>query len=83
MKEIFDFERLKQYVKNNSSKMLFDSMSGGKLNYFYFFQSCFWFNFSSIFLVTGPYVRKIFVEELGLPETCLMNTTPSEDFNGI
>lgn len=32
--------------------------------------------------VTGPYVRKIFVEELGLPKSSVMNVQPSEDFNG-
>jgi phosphoglucomutase len=33
-------------------------------------------------LVTGPYVRRIFVDELGAPEDCCVNTTPLEDFGG-
>ncbi|KAJ2168208.1 hypothetical protein GGF45_005575, partial [Coemansia sp. RSA 551] len=32
--------------------------------------------------VTGPYGRRIFVEELGFPESCLEQCTPLEDFGG-
>ncbi|KAJ2514297.1 hypothetical protein H4217_005831 [Coemansia sp. RSA 1939] len=32
--------------------------------------------------VTGPYGRRIFVEELGFPESCLDQCTPLEDFGG-
>eukprot|EP00160_Parvularia_atlantis_P019741 Unigene7875_Nuclearia_a/m.24189 Unigene7875_Nuclearia_a/g.24189 ORF Unigene7875_Nuclearia_a/g.24189 Unigene7875_Nuclearia_a/m.24189 type:complete len:562 (+) Unigene7875_Nuclearia_a:47-1732(+) len=32
--------------------------------------------------VTGPYSRRIFVDELGLPATSVMNAVPSEDFHG-
>jgi phosphoglucomutase len=32
--------------------------------------------------VTGPYGRAIFVEELGLPESSVMNCTPLPDFGG-
>ncbi|KAJ2850926.1 hypothetical protein IWW36_001552 [Coemansia brasiliensis] len=32
--------------------------------------------------VTGPYGRRIFVDELGFPETSLANCTPLEDFGG-
>jgi len=32
--------------------------------------------------VTGPYVRRIFVEELGAPESNTIRTTPLEDFGG-
>ncbi|XP_075229379.1 phosphoglucose mutase 1 [Lycorma delicatula] len=32
--------------------------------------------------VTGPYVRKIFVEELGAPENNTINIVPKEDFGG-
>ena len=32
--------------------------------------------------VTGPYLKRIFVKELGLPETAVMNAEPSVDFNG-
>ena len=33
--------------------------------------------------ITGPYGRKIFVEELGLPETSIQNCTPLPDFGGL
>lgn len=32
--------------------------------------------------VTGPYGRRIFVKELGLPPTSVMNDTPLPDFGG-
>ncbi|KAJ2666388.1 hypothetical protein IW148_000872 [Coemansia sp. RSA 1199] len=32
--------------------------------------------------VTGPYGRRIFVDELGFPESCLDQCTPLEDFGG-
>lgn len=32
--------------------------------------------------VTGPYGKAIFLKELGLPESSVMNCTPSPDFNG-
>lgn len=32
--------------------------------------------------VTGIYTRRIFVEELGLSNNCLMNDVPKEDFGG-
>ncbi|CAB3359673.1 Hypothetical predicted protein [Cloeon dipterum] len=32
--------------------------------------------------VTGPYVKRIFVEELGAGDDCCVNTTPLEDFGG-
>ena len=32
--------------------------------------------------VQGPYARRVFVEELGAPESCLINGIPKEDFNG-
>lgn len=32
--------------------------------------------------VTGPYVRRIFVDELGAPENNTVNTVPLEDFGG-
>lgn len=61
MKEIFDFESIKTFVRSNPSfKVLIDSMHG----------------------VTGPYVRQIFVHELGLPIESIMNVVPSIDFNG-
>ncbi|KAI8774224.1 phosphoglucomutase [Biomphalaria glabrata] len=32
--------------------------------------------------VTGPYLKKIFVEELGLPADCCLNAEPLPDFGG-
>ncbi|XP_066989333.1 phosphoglucomutase-1 [Macrobrachium rosenbergii] len=32
--------------------------------------------------VTGPYVRRIFLEELGASEDCVVNIVPLEDFGG-
>ncbi|KAM0790211.1 hypothetical protein ACM66B_005525 [Microbotryomycetes sp. NB124-2] len=32
--------------------------------------------------VTGPYAKRIFVNELGLPESSVQNCQPSPDFNG-
>ncbi|KAI8818486.1 uncharacterized protein EV422DRAFT_537161 [Fimicolochytrium jonesii] len=38
--------------------------------------------FDSLHGVTGPYAQRILVKELGLPESSVMNATPSEDFGG-
>eukprot|EP00428_Durinskia_dybowskii_P000774 CAMPEP_0170295168 /NCGR_PEP_ID=MMETSP0116_2-20130129/47707_1 /TAXON_ID=400756 /ORGANISM="Durinskia baltica, Strain CSIRO CS-38" /LENGTH=613 /DNA_ID=CAMNT_0010546717 /DNA_START=62 /DNA_END=1903 /DNA_ORIENTATION=- len=32
--------------------------------------------------VQGPYARRVLVDELGAPESCLMNAVPKEDFGG-
>lgn len=40
------------------------------------------FLFDAMSGVTGPYGRRIFVEELGGPEDCLMRSTPLPDFGG-
>lgn len=40
------------------------------------------FLFDSMHAVTGPYAKRIFVEELGFPETSVINAIPKEDFNG-
>jgi phosphoglucomutase len=32
--------------------------------------------------VNGPYAKKVLVDELGQPESCLMNAIPKDDFNG-
>ncbi|KAI8919836.1 hypothetical protein DFJ77DRAFT_450126 [Powellomyces hirtus] len=61
MKEIFDFELLKNFFKKRPDfKVLFDSMHG----------------------VTGPYNHRLLVTELGLPESSVMNASPSENFGG-
>lgn len=37
----------------------------------------------SFLTVTGPYVREIFVNELGAGESSIVNTKPLEDFGGL
>ena len=32
--------------------------------------------------VTGPYLRRIFVDELGVPAASVMNAVPKPDFGG-
>jgi len=39
--------------------------------------------FDGMNAVTGPYARKLLVEELGAPESSLMNCTPKPDFGGL
>lgn len=36
-----------------------------------------------LILVTGPYVKKIFVEELGAPSINAINVVPLPDFGGL
>ncbi|KAG2487252.1 hypothetical protein HYH03_014094 [Edaphochlamys debaryana] len=38
--------------------------------------------FDAMHAVTGPYARRILVEELGAPPECVVNGTPSPDFGG-
>jgi len=44
-------------------------------------------NFSIVFdamnAVTGPYARELFVNKIGLPENCLMNSTPLPNFGNL
>lgn len=37
--------------------------------------------YDSMHGVQGPYARRVFVDELGAPEDCLMNAIPKDDFN--
>lgn len=61
LKEIFDFELIKSFVKGNPGfKVLFDGLHG----------------------VTGPYGQRIFITELGLPQTSCQNCKPLPDFGG-
>ncbi|CAH2043208.1 unnamed protein product, partial [Iphiclides podalirius] len=64
MKEIFDFERIKELIQGSEKrkpfKVLIDSMSG----------------------VTGPYVERVFVGELGAGAGSVRRTVPLEDFGG-
>ena len=39
--------------------------------------------FDAMNAVTGPYAKNIFVEKMGLADTCVMNGTPLEDFGGL
>jgi phosphoglucomutase len=38
--------------------------------------------YDTMYGVNGPYAKKVFVEELGQPESVCMNATPKDDFNG-
>lgn len=64
MKEIFDFDKIKQLIQGTEQKkpfnVLIDSMNG----------------------VTGPYVKRIFVDELGAKEANVRRIIPLEDFGG-
>lgn len=40
------------------------------------------FVYDSMCGVNGPYAKRVFVTELGAPESCLINATPMEDFGG-
>lgn len=53
-----------------------------KLKIFFENRSDFKFLFDSMHGVTGPYAQRIFVEELGLGQSSVMNAIPSEDFGG-
>lgn len=39
-------------------------------------------SFLQFFLVTGPYVKRIFIDELNAPAESITRTTPLEDFGG-
>lgn len=66
MKEIFDFEALKELVSGDAARskkpfrILIDCLNG----------------------VTGPYAKRVFVEELGAPANSVVNCIPLEDFGG-
>ena len=49
LKECFDFDALKEFVKRDDFSVLFDGMHGAG----------------------GPFARRVFLEELGLPEVSL------------
>lgn len=40
------------------------------------------FKYDCMHGVQGPYARKVFVEELQAPASCLINAIPKDDFNG-
>jgi phosphoglucomutase len=41
------------------------------------------FTFDGLNGVSGPYAKRIFGQELGVPEAALMNCVPKEDFGGL
>lgn len=45
-------------------------------------RSGFSLRFDAMHAVTGPYARRILVEQLGAPYACLLNAIPREDFAG-
>jgi phosphoglucomutase len=78
MKELFDFEGIKACFKNRPQfKFLADSMCGG-IRLF----SKLHIQLLMFVKVTGPYAKRIFVEELGLPLTSIQNYNVLEDFGG-
>jgi len=60
MKEIFDFDQIKSFIKEKNFKLLINSLHGA----------------------TGPYVEKIFLEELGCDPSCCIKTNVLPDFGG-
>ena len=46
------------------------------------FAGGFGFLFDAMHAVTGPYAKEIFVNRLGLPEDCIINAKPSQNFGG-
>jgi len=60
MKEIFDFNQIKNMIKEKNFKLLLNSLHGA----------------------TGPYVEKIFVEELGCDPSSCIKTNVLPDFGG-
>eukprot|EP01114_Cavostelium_apophysatum_P014713 TRINITY_DN3880_c0_g1_i1.p1 TRINITY_DN3880_c0_g1~~TRINITY_DN3880_c0_g1_i1.p1 ORF type:complete len:559 (+),score=158.18 TRINITY_DN3880_c0_g1_i1:85-1761(+) len=58
IKQIFDFNELRQLIARSDFKFIYDSMHG----------------------VTGPYCRRIFVEELGAAESSLFRSDNLPDF---
>lgn len=87
MKEIFDFESIRNLIGGNQPeqlKVLIDSMHGGWYPYTVDYNRC---NpkkkkMSSSISVTGPYVQRIFVQELNAPRESVVNVTPLQDFGG-
>ncbi|KAG5519885.1 hypothetical protein PMAC_000162 [Pneumocystis sp. 'macacae'] len=74
MKEIFDFEIIKTFFRQFPNfRILFDGLHGGRM---------FEIRFKTNILVTGPYVKEIFLNELGLPASFLQNCVPLPDFGG-
>lgn len=89
MKSIFDFDAIRKLIKGSDNKppfnILIDSMNGGR--YFFYFYLCWICNLfflqSNLFSVTGPYVKKIFIDELGAPSNNAVNIIPLSDFGGL
>ncbi|MDC3077873.1 alpha-D-glucose phosphate-specific phosphoglucomutase [Prochlorococcus sp. AH-716-O05] len=48
-----------------------------------FLKNDFSFIFDAMNAVTGPYAKNIFVEKMGLVDSCVMNGIPLEDFGGL
>ncbi|KAK9276072.1 hypothetical protein L1049_005603 [Liquidambar formosana] len=70
------FDSASDYVK--LMKSIFDFQSIQKLLSSPSFSFC----FDGLHGVAGAYAKRIFVEELGAPESSLLNCTPKEDFGG-
>ena len=60
MKDIFDFSKLKFFLRDDVFRLRIDAMNG----------------------VMGPYVNRIFVEELNCDPKCVVNCRPLPNFGG-
>ena len=78
-KTIFDFDQMKSFFKKRPDfKVLFDGMHGGNTSLYINKKK----HKIDDVLVTGPYAKRIFIDELNLPASSLMNCEPSETFGG-
>lgn len=89
MKEVFDFEKLRKFLTvENAPKILLNAMHGGKFSelicsvFLWINWKDFMKNHDDFIVVTGPYIKRIFVDELCAPETSIINYIPKEDFGG-
>lgn len=76
--EVDIIDSTEDYVKMLKSIFDFDL-----IKWFIANDKSFSFLFDALNGVTGPYGRAIFVEELGLDESCIQNCKPLQDFGGL
>lgn len=76
--EIDIIDSVKDYVE-----MLKDIFDFNLIKSFIKSNDNFKFLFDALNGVTGPYGKAIFVDEIGLPLSCIQNCTPLEDFGGL
>ena len=80
MKELFDFDSIRGLIRGGF-RVLFDSLHGGE--FFFFERTALCCKPpDGFFAVTGPYVRRIFVDELCACREDATNADPLPDFGG-